>query len=329
MDDMNELFDVDLGEPERRRGPFAWISAKKVSGARAFVLGLGAMLALSAPVALLASRSSSPSTNADTSVLTGSVETTSTLEAVTTSSIVLDNSKKSSSSGKPALGLVLPIRGAAPTGISTTSIATNESSTSTVAPPAPPIVLIPSTTIAPGSISRTVSFGLVTPILKTYGDTAFTVSPATPSVGGGDVSYSTSDAAVCVVRAVSGEVSITGAGICEISAAVPANGIYASASTSENIVVTVNKAPLTITASSANVSFAPRRYVVTASYSGFVYGETESVLATLPNCFVVRESDFKISSRDRHRYATSCSGAIALNYEISYVGGVLSVSERS
>jgi len=326
MDDMNELFDVEIeSEKVQHKGAFLWFR-NKISGARAFALGLGAVLVLSAPVALLASRNSSPTASVETTVLTGSVETNTTLEAVTTSSVVLDDSKKSSASGKPALGLILPIRGAAPTGTTTTTIATNESSTSTVAPPAPPIVLIPSTTIAPGSISRTVSFGLVTPILKSYGDVAFAVSPATPSVGGGEVSYSTSNDEVCVVGALSGEVSITGAGNCEISAAVTANGIYASAISSTNVSVTVSKASLTITASSASIAFSPRRYEVTAAYSGFVNGENSSALISLPTCVVVKPGDFETSSNDRNTYATSCSGATSFNYSISYVGGILSVS---
>ncbi len=326
MDDMNELFNVEVeSEKVQHKGAFLWFR-NTFSGTRAFALGVGAVLALSAPVALLASRNSSPSASVETTVLAGSVETTTSLEGVTTSSSVLENSNKSSKTKKPALGLVLPIRGAAPTGTTTTTIATSESSTSTVAPPAPPIVLNPSTTIAPGSISRTITFGLVTPVLKTYGDVAFSVSLATPSVGGGEVSYSTSNAEVCVVSALSGEVSITGSGNCEISAAVPANGIYASATTSTNVSIAVSKASLTITASSASIAFSPRRYEVTASYSGFVNSENSSVLTSLPTCVVVKKGDLKTSSNDRNTYATSCSGAAALNYNISYVGGILSVS---
>jgi hypothetical protein len=169
---------------------------------------------------------------------------------------------------------------------------------------------------------------VTTPALKTYGDVAFTVSLATPSVGGGEVTYSTSNTAVCVVDALSGEVSVVGAGGCEISATVPVNGIYASATTSTNISVTVNKASLIITASSASVAFSPRRYEVTAAYTGFVNGEDSSVFTSIPRCVVVKPSDYETSSNDRRTYATSCNGATALNYDISYVGGVLSISKR-
>jgi hypothetical protein len=174
---------------------------------------------------------------------------------------------------------------------------------------------------------RTIEFGSVSTVVKSYGELAFTVSPAVPSVGAGDVEYASSNSAVCAVDAQSGEVSLIGAGDCEISATVTANGTYASASTTTNVSVTVNRASLTITASTASIAFSPRRYSATAAYSGFVNGEDSSVLIALPTCAVLQPSDFEISSNDRRIYATSCSGAASLNYDISYVGGVLTVSK--
>ena len=332
MDDMSELFDVEVEveEQHQRKGAFVWFRGK-FSGAKAFAVGLGAIVALSAPIALFAIRNSSPAASVDsTALVDDNVTTTSGVEESTSSSVPTTG-KKSSSNEKREL--VLPTRGVAigtttATTTTTTTIATNESSTSTVAPPAPPIVLTPPTTIAAGSVVRTLAFGVTTPALKSYGDVAFTVSLATPSVGGGEVTYSTSNTAVCVVDALSGEVSVVGAGGCEISATVPVNGIYASATTSTNISVTVNKASLIITASSASVAFSPRRYEVTAAYTGFVNGEDSSVFTSIPRCVVVKPSDYETSSNDRRTYATSCNGATALNYDISYVGGVLSISKR-
>jgi hypothetical protein len=235
-------------------------------------------------------------------------------------------------------GLVLPIRGSAPTGTTSTTLVADGSSTSTsvVAPPAPPIVLSPSTTgavptttttIAPGSISRTISFTSTSEV-KTYGDTPFTVS-ATASIGSGDITYASSNSNVCTIGATSGQVSIVGAGSCNISAAITASGTFASANTSVPVSVTVNKAALVITASSASIAYSPRLYVVTASYKGFVNGDDSGVLTTLPTCVVLIPGGVDISSVGRHTYATSCSGAVAPNYDISYVGGLLSVSNWS
>lgn len=323
---MNELFDVDMEEKSRRKGAFIWFR-KKFSGAQALAIGAASILALSTPVVLLASRNNSPSAAVASTEVGGSFATTTTTLAGEPLSSIVSGSGKKASTGKKS-GLVLPTRGVAPTASTSTSttIATNESSSSTIAPPAPPIVLAPPTTNAPASVLRTVNFGVSAPVLKTYGDVKFTVSPATPSIGDGEVTYSSSNSAVCVVGPLSGEVSIVATGSCEISAAVPASGTYAPAVSSTNVSVSVNRASLTVTASSESIAFSPRRYVVIASYTGFVNGENSSVLATLPSCSVVRPSDFEISSNDRRTYATSCIGATALNYDISYVGGVLTVS---
>jgi len=332
---MNELFDVEVEEKERRKAAFAWFHKKKISGAKALAIGAASIVALSTPVVLFASRNNSPTASVDTTVASGDYESTTILDGESSTSIISGTAKKAKGGKLPVL--VLPVRGSAPTGTTTTTIAGGESSTSTsvVAPPAPPIVLSPSstsvstttTTIAPGSISRTISFTSTSEV-KTYGDTPFTVS-ATASIGIGDITYTSSNSAVCTVSSVSGEVSIVGTGSCEISAAIPASGTYAPASSLVPVSVTVNKASLTITASSASIAFSPRRYVVTAAYAGFVNGEDVGVLTTLPTCTVLIPGGVDISSVGRHTYATSCSGAVAPNYDISYVGGVLSVSNWS
>ena len=247
---MNELFDVEVEEKERRKAAFAWFHKKKISGAKALAIGAASIVALSTPVVLFASRNNSPTASVDTTVVSGDYVTTTTLGGESSTSIISGNGKKAKGGKLPVL--VLPVRGSAPTGTTTTTIAGGESSTSTsvVAPPAPPIVLSPSstsvstttttTTIAPGSISRTISFGS-TFEAKTYGDTPFTVS-ATASIGIGDITYTSSNSAVCTVSSVSGEVSIVGTGSCEISAAIPASGTYAPASSLVPVSVIVNKA---------------------------------------------------------------------------------------
>jgi hypothetical protein len=148
-------------------------------------------------------------------------------------------------------------------------------------------------------------------------------------MGDGEVTYTSSNSTVCTVGAVNGEVSIVGTGNCEISASIPASGTYAPANSLVPVSVAVNKASLTITASTASIAYSPRLYAVTASYKGFVNGDDSGVLTTLPTCAVQIPGGVDISSAGRHTYATSCSGAVAPNYNISYVGGVLSVSNWS
>lgn len=340
---MNELFNVEVEENERRKGAFAWFRSWKVASVKALAIGVASIVALSTPVILFASRNNSPLASSETTVLGGGYVSSTTVGQEVITTISPGSVKKSKNVKLP--GLVLPSRGLAPTGTTSTSVAGGESSTTTsiVIPPAPPIVLSPSTTsavpttnststtttttIAPGSTPRTISF-TSTSVGKTYGESPFVVS-ATASAGGGEVTYRSSNSAVCTVGSVSGEVSIVGTGSCEISASIPASGTYASASSVVPVSVTVSKASLIITASSASIAYSPRFYVVTASYAGFVNGEDAGVLTTLPTCTVQIPSGFDISSIGRHAYATSCSGAVAPNYAISYVGGILSVSNWS
>lgn len=346
---MNELFDVEVEEKERRKDAFAWFQRKKIGSAKALAIGAASLVALSTPIVLFASRNNSPLASSETTVIPGDFVSSTTIGGESSTSLISSNGKKSKVSKLP--GLVLPIRGSAPTGTTTSTIAGGEpsssssssSSTLVVSPPAPPIVLststtgaVPttstststtSTTIAPGSVLRTVTF-TSTSAVKTYGDSPFVVS-ATASIGGGGVTYSSSNSLICTVGSTSGQVAIVGTGSCEISASIPASGTYAAANSVIPVSITVNKASLTITASSAYIAFSPRLYVVTASYAGFVNGEDSGVLTTLPSCAVQIPSGIDISSVGRHTYATSCSGAVAPNYIIWYVGGLLSVSSWS
>ena len=326
MDDMNELFDVQMDNNERRKGAFGWFSTKRSPSAKALALGVAVFAALSAPVALFAIRNNTPIAVEGSTSETVGMNSSTTLSEALAPTVDTSGAKKTKSTNSP--GLVLPVRGSAPSGTTTTTVGADQSlsSTSTSAPPAPPIVLAPATTTAPGSILRTIAFSSTTSMLKTYGDSTFSISLASPSIGSGEVNYSSSNTSVCVVDSSSGEVSVFGAGTCEISATVAARGIYAPAVTTANIAISVEKAPLTIIASSASIAYSPWRYVVVASYAGFVNGENTSALSVLPTCVVVQPNDFEISSNDRRTYATSCSGAEALNYDIFYVGGALTVS---
>jgi hypothetical protein len=87
--------------------------------------------------------------------------------------------------------------------------------------------------------------------------------------------------------------------------------------------VTVNQAPLTITASSATVSYGGGVPTITPSYSGFVNSQTSSVLTTQPTC----TTTYTTTSAAGSSPSTSCSGAAAANYAISYVAGTVTVNQ--
>ncbi len=88
--------------------------------------------------------------------------------------------------------------------------------------------------------------------------------------------------------------------------------------------VTVSAAPLTITAGSASMTFGGIVPTITPSYTygGVVNSATPpSGLTTPPTC-----STTATSSSPASTYPTTCAGAVDSNYTISYVGGVLTIS---
>jgi hypothetical protein len=89
--------------------------------------------------------------------------------------------------------------------------------------------------------------------------------------------------------------------------------------------LTVSKAPLTITASDASMVYGSAGAVVTPSYSGFVNDDDASDLTAAPTC----AGGSATAPAGTHAGGTSCSGAAAENYDISYVTGTLTVDRAS
>ena len=146
------------------------------------------------------------------------------------------------------------------------------------------------------------------------------------------ISYHSSKQSVCTVDELTGSVHIVAAGKCEISAKVSATDIHDSAITTVNLEITIARAPLVVTASSATISSNPGLYEVTPSFSEFQFGETAKVLTVLPKC--TSDYFFRVGAFDDDdekkvlTYKTTCSGATASNYEITYISGVLTHIRR-
>jgi len=99
------------------------------------------------------------------------------------------------------------------------------------------------------------------------------------------------------------------------------NALNATAATqSVSLSGTGSLGPLTITASSASMTYGGTPPTITASYSGFVNGDTSSSLTTPPTCSTTATSTSPPGS-----YPSSCSGAVDSNYTISYVNGTVTV----
>jgi hypothetical protein len=82
----------------------------------------------------------------------------------------------------------------------------------------------------------------------------------------------------------------------------------------------INKKALTITASSATVTYGDPVPTITPSYSGFAGTQSASSLTTLPTCSTTYTPTSNVGT-----YPTSCSGAASGNYSFIYVGGTVTV----
>ena len=85
---------------------------------------------------------------------------------------------------------------------------------------------------------------------------------------------------------------------------------------------TVTQAPLTITASSAPMTYGGTVPPITPAYTGFVNNESATALTTLPTCTTTATSSSPVGGSP---YVSSCGGAVDSNYAISYVGGSVSI----
>ena len=85
--------------------------------------------------------------------------------------------------------------------------------------------------------------------------------------------------------------------------------------------LTVTAATLTITANNATKIYGAALPTLSASYAGFVNGDTSASLTTQPTLSTTATAASPVGS-----YAVTASGAADGNYTISYVGGNLSVT---
>jgi hypothetical protein len=103
-----------------------------------------------------------------------------------------------------------------------------------------------------------------------------------------------------------------------VSVSFAGNAVYPSSSASVDLVV--NPAPLTITASSGTMTYGGTPPTITASYIGFVNGDTVASLKPAPTCTTTASTQSAVGA-----YPTSCSGAVDANYTIGYVAGSLTI----
>jgi hypothetical protein len=88
-----------------------------------------------------------------------------------------------------------------------------------------------------------------------------------------------------------------------------------------NGILSVTQAPLTITANNQSKAYGATLPTLTATYSGFVNGNTAASLTTLPSLSTTATANSPVGT-----YQITAGGAADSNYAISYVNGALAVS---
>ena len=159
-----------------------------------------------------------------------------------------------------------------------------------------------SLTVNQAPLQITASSGAIT-----YGSSAPAITPSYAGFVNGDMPASLTTPPICSTT-VSGTPP-AGTYITSCSGAGDPN--YTIGYTTGSL--TVNQAPLQITASSATITIGSTVPAITPSYSGFVNGDTAASLTIAPTC-----STSATSSSSAATYTTSCSGALDANYQITY-----------
>ncbi|RYE22106.1 MAG: hypothetical protein EOP51_14020 [Sphingobacteriales bacterium] len=150
---------------------------------------------------------------------------------------------------------------------------------------------------------------------KTYGDADFN-GGATSLNTTQPIVYSSNNTAVASI--VGGAIHITGAGTADITASQASDGFYPAASITKTL--TVAKANLTIKADHKTKFETLPNPALTATYTGFVLGETPAVLLT-PAVLTTTA----VTSSAPGNYPITVSGATSNNYNIVFINDSLTV----
>jgi alpha-tubulin suppressor-like RCC1 family protein len=162
-----------------------------------------------------------------------------------------------------------------------------------------------STTVGPASLSITASSATLT-----YGDPVPDITAQVTGLVNGEGTDVLGAGLLCSTSAQAGSAVDTYASMC--SGAVDSNYTIAYMGGT----VTVDPAALVVTASSSAVTYGDSIPPVTASYAGFVNGDSGSSLDTAPTCSTTASSASPPGS-----YPTACSGAVDPNYTIAFEPG--------
>ena len=163
------------------------------------------------------------------------------------------------------------------------------------------------------------------PAATTYGQSVtFTATVSSPGTPTGTVTFQDDGTTIGTGTLSSGTATFTtsalAAGTHTISA-VYGGDSNDYGSTSSAVTETVTPAALTITANDQSKVYGSSLPALTASYSGFVNGDTSASLTTVPTLTTTATAASPVGS-----YGIAVSGAVDANYSITYAGGTLTVT---
>jgi len=156
---------------------------------------------------------------------------------------------------------------------------------------------------------------------KTYGDPAFSLSAIASS--GLPVSYTSSNTSVATVSGTT--VTIVGAGSAVITASQGGNAVYNPA-TAVARTLTVNKAALTVRAADATRPYGVENPAFSATYSGFVNGDTQASLSGSP---ALSTAAIATSPVGTYPIVAAAGTLASPNYGFTFVNGVLTVAKAT
>ena len=165
---------------------------------------------------------------------------------------------------------------------------------------------------------RTQTITLDDNLTMTYGEGTFTLPEETEQ--GLLIDWSSDNATVAAV--VGNTLMVKGAGTATLTA--EQEGDNNNQPLTKDITLTVNKAPLTVTAKSYTIEQGQSLPTFAATYEGFVNNQTEKVLTKQPT-FSCEAANSDVPGT----YAITPSGAEAKNYEMSYVAGTLTITRQA
>ena len=167
------------------------------------------------------------------------------------------------------------------------------------------------------SAAPTLSFAAVS--TQTYGAAPFAVSATSNSTGA--ITYSV----VSGPATISGNtVTITGWGTVTLQASVAATSDYAAATATTSF--TVNEAVLTVTINNASRQYGAANPAFGYTITGFVNGDTSSVVAGSATMTTTATST---SAPGSYPISIATQNLWALNYTFNYVSGTLTVNQAS